>query len=203
LDWLASQFAGTWDVKRVHRTMVTSSTYRQSSAAGSDLVGRDPQNKWLARQSRLRLDAEVVRDVALSTAGLLTPTIGGPSVFPPQPDGVFDFTQDPKPWIAASGGDRYRRGMYTHFWRSSPYPMQLTFDAPGGNVSCTRRLRSNTPLQSLTLANDQAFYECAETMAIRGMAESLDDEQRVRLAFRICVAREPSALESDLLDRLV
>jgi hypothetical protein len=116
---------------------------------------------------------------------------------------VFDFTQDPKPWNAATGGDRYRRGMYTHFWRSSPYPMLMAFDAPNANVSCTRRLRSNTPLQSLTLANDQAFYECAVALAERVAAETADPSSRARMAFRLCLSREPSAAESDLLARLV
>jgi hypothetical protein len=205
LDWLAAEFVGSgWNVKRMHRLIVTSSTYRQSSAFRSDVASRDPQNRLLARQSRLRLDAEIVRDAALTASGLLTPTIGGPSVFPPQPDGVFDFTQDPKPWNAASGGDRYRRGMYTHFWRSSPYPMLLTFDAPGGNVSCTRRLRSNTPLQSLTLANDQAFFECAQALAKRVLDEiSSDDLGRARRAFRLCVSRLPTDDECQMLGRLV
>src|SRR5262249_38828054 len=122
LDWLAVEFIDrSWDTKAMHRQIVSSSADRQSSAVRSDLAQRDPLNKLLARQSRIRLDAEIVRDVALSAADLMSETIGGPSVFPPQPEGVFDFTQDPKPWIAASGGDRYRRGMYTHFWRSSPY----------------------------------------------------------------------------------
>src|SRR5205085_11264646 len=135
------------------------------------------------------LDAEIVRDVALTAAGLLTRTIGGPSVFPPQPEGVFDFTQDPKPWNAATGGDRYRRGMYTHFWRSSPYPMLLTFDSPGGNVTCTRRLRSNTPLQSLTVANDQAFFECAEALADRVLMEAPTDTiRRAEKAFQFCTS---------------
>jgi hypothetical protein len=192
-----------WDVKRMHRLMVSSATYRQSSALRGDLSSRDPQNKLLARQSRLRLDAEIVRDVALSAAALLTTRLGGASVFPPQPDGVFDFTQDPKPWNAAQGGDRYRRGMYTHFWRSSPYPMLMAFDAPAANVSCTRRLRSNTPLQSLTLANDQAFFECAQALAERVCAETADPSSRARYAFRLCVSREPSAAETELLSRLV
>ena len=205
LDWLAVEFVDRgWDSKAMHRQIVTGSTYRQSSAIRSDLAQRDPQNKLLARQSRLRLDAEIVRDVALSAAGLLTRSIGGPSVFPPQPEGVFDFTQDPKPWIAASGGDRYRRGMYTHFWRSSPYPMLMTFDAPNGNVSCTRRVRSNTPLQSLTLANDEAFFECARALAERTLHEApTDDASRAAHAFRLCLARQPSAAENDLLTRLV
>lgn len=187
----------------MHRMIVTSSTYRQSSAMRSELAGRDPQNKLLGRQSRLRLDAEIVRDLGLSAAGLLTTKLGGPSVFPPQPEGVFDFTQDPKPWNAATGGDRYRRGMYTHFWRSSPYPMLMAFDAPNANVSCTRRLRSNTPLQSLTLANDQAFYECAAALADRVCAETADPTSRAESAFRLCLSREPTAAEAQLLDRLI
>jgi hypothetical protein len=203
LDWLAIEFRSRWDVKRMHRMFVTSATYRQASAGRNDLARRDPQNRLLGRQSRLRLDAEIVRDVALTAAGMLTRKIGGPSVFPPQPEGVFDFTQDPKPWLAAKGEDRYRRGMYTHFRRSSPYPMLMAFDAPGGNVSCTRRLRSNTPLQSLTLANDQAFFECAQGMAERVTAESLDNEHRARFAFRLCTAREPTVEEGRLLSALV
>jgi hypothetical protein len=201
LDWLAIEFRRDWDVKRMHRMIVTSSTYQQSSRVRRGLTAIDPQNKLLARQSRLRLDAEIVRDVALAASGLLTTTLGGPSVFPPQPDGVFDFTQDPKPWKAATGGDRYRRGMYTHFWRSSPYPMLLAFDAPSGNVTCTRRVRSNTPLQSLTLANDQAFFECAQALAERASPnESISD--RVRHAFRLCLSREPTPAESEHLAAL-
>ena len=205
LDWLAVEFIHRgWDTKGMHRQIATSSTYRQSSALRSDLANADPQNKLLARQSRLRLDAEIVRDVALSAAGLLTRTIGGASVFPPQPEGVFDFTQDPKPWNPATGGERYRRGMYTHFWRSSPYPMLMTFDAPGGNVACTRRVRSNTPLQSLTLANDEAFFECAQALADRTLREApTDDASRAAHAFRLCLARQPSPAEVELLRQLV
>jgi mono/diheme cytochrome c family protein len=205
LDWLAVEFIDRgWDTKAMHRQIVTSSTYRQSSAVRSDLAQRDPLNKLLARQSRIRLDAEIVRDVALTAAGLMSQTIGGPSVFPPQPEGVFDFTQDPKPWIAATGGDRYRRGMYTHFWRSSPYPMLMTFDAPNGNVTCTRRVRSNTPLQSLTLANDEAFFECAKSLADRALREApTDDVARAAHAFRLCLARQPTPAEDELLGHLV
>jgi mono/diheme cytochrome c family protein len=205
LNGLAAEFiASDWDVKAMHRKIVTSNTYRQSSAIRSDLAARDPQNRLLARQSRLRLDAEIVRDVALAASGLLTTAMGGPSVFPPQPAGVFDFTQDPKPWKAAEGSDRYRRGMYTHFWRSSPYPMLLTFDAPTGNVTCTRRLRSNTPLQSLTVANDQAFYECAAALAERVLAgEPANDLRRAEQAFRLCVCREASPAECQLLSQLL
>jgi hypothetical protein len=161
----------------------------------------DPLNKLLARQSRLRVEAEIVRDAALVASGLLTRTIGGPSVYPPQPDGVFDFTQDPKPWRTEKGADRFRRGMYTFFWRSSPYPAQAVFDAPGGNVTCTRRLRSNTPLQALTLANDEVFVEAAEQFARRVLREapSTDDASRVRYAFRLSLARHPTSQEVERL----
>jgi hypothetical protein len=203
LDWLALEFRRDWSTKRLHRRIASSNTYRQSSRVRTDLAAVDPQNKLLARQSRLRLDAEIVRDVALTASGQLTRRLGGASVFPPQPEGVFDFTQDPKPWKAATGGDRYRRGMYTHFWRSSPYPMLLAFDAPSGNVTCTRRLRSNTPLQSLTLANDQAFFECAQALAERVFGEAPPtNADRVRHAFRLCVARNPTPAEQEQLAAL-
>ncbi len=134
----------------------------------------------------------------------MTRKIGGPSVFPPQPEGVFEFTQDPKPWNAERGEDRYRRGMYTHFWRSSPYPALTVFDAPNGNVTCTRRLRSNTPLQALTLANDVQFVECAQALAHECLLEgSADRSKREALAFQLCLAREPTAVERQRLAALV
>jgi hypothetical protein len=205
LDWLAREFVACgWDTKAMQRRIVASATYRQSSQVRTDLAEQDPDNKLLARQNRLRLDAEIVRDVALSAAGLLSETLGGPSVFPPQPDGVFDFTQDPKPWKAATGGDRYRRGMYTHFWRSSPYPSLTVFDAPNANVTCTRRVRSNTPLQSLTLANDLAFFECAQALAARVLAAPMtDDASRLAHAFRLCMSRGPSASEAAVLTEVL
>lgn len=205
LDFLAKELSLGWDSKRMHRLLVNSATYRQSSHIRSDLAQRDPQNKLLARQSRLRLEAEIVRDVALSAAGLLCEVIGGPSVFPPQPDGVFDFTQDPKPWNPASNGDRYRRGMYTQFLRSAPYPSLTVFDAPNANVTCTRRIRSNTPLQALTVANDLAFVECAQAMGERVVAAELTGtspeniDERALLAFRLCVCREPTPAEKEHL----
>jgi mono/diheme cytochrome c family protein len=203
LDYLAAEFSGSWDVKRMHRQIVTSAVYCQSSNFRTDLAERDPQNKLLARQSRLRLDSEIVRDVALSAAGLMTNVLGGPSVFPPQPDGVYDFTQDPKNWKANVGGDRYRRGMYTHFWRSAPYPMLSIFDAPNGNVTCTRRIRSNTPLQALTLANDEAFVEFAQAMGQRVFSEApADPAARAEYAFRVCLSRSPTAAEKEALAQL-
>jgi len=201
LDYLAAEFmAGKWSMKSLHRLIVTSATYRQSSNARTDLREKDPDNKLLARQSRLRLTAETVRDVSLAAAGLLTDEVGGPGVYPPQPEGVYRFTQVAKFWAESPGTDRYRRGIYTYFWRSRPYPFLSTFDAPDGNVTCTRRLRSNTPLQALTLANDRAFFEAAQGLAARVLKEgTASDGDRVRRAFRICFAREANDTEAQRL----
>jgi hypothetical protein len=205
LDWLAVEFMESgWEVKQMHRLIVTSATYRQASRHRNDLAEMDPANKLLARQSRLRLEAEIIRDSCLTAGGLLARTVGGPSVHPPQPDGVFAFTQDPKPWNTNSDSDRYRRGMYTHFWRSSPYPALAIFDAPDGNVTCTRRVRSNTPLQSLTLANGLQFVECARALAREVTAtDGTGDSERIGLAFRLCLAREPRDIERARLLEMV
>ncbi len=150
LDWLADEFmVQGWSLKRLHRLILNSATYRQSSQLRPDLAEVDPLNKLLGRQSRLRVEAEIVRDLGLSVSGLLSDKIGGPSVHPPQPEDVFAFTQIRRPWPVSTGSDRYRRGMYTFFMRSAPYPMLTTFDTPVFNVACTFRQRSNTPLQSL------------------------------------------------------
>ena len=162
LDWLAVEFMENgWSLKQLHRLIVTSATYRQSSHARPDLAVKDPNNKLLARQNRLRLDAEIVRDVALSVSGLLSDVIGGPSVFPPQPDGVMSLGQVKREWRAAQNEDRYRRGMYTFFYRATPHPALTVFDAPDAFSACSRRPRSNTPLQALTLLNDEGFFEFA------------------------------------------
>ena len=158
LDWLATELvAQGWSLKALHRRIVTSATYRQSSRARADAAALDPGNRLLARQTRLRLDAELVRDAALAASGLLSPQVGGPSVFPPQPDGVMNLGQMRRKWEPSTGPDRYRRGLYTFFWRATPHPSLMVFDAPNAVQACTRRVRSNTPLQALTLLNDQAF----------------------------------------------
>jgi hypothetical protein len=205
LDWLASEFiARQWSMKAMHRLIVTSATYRQSSRTRADLGLKDPRNKLLARQSRLRLEAEAVRDVALAASGLLSSKIGGPSVFPPQPDGVFSFTQIPRDWKPSTGPDRYRRGIYTYFWRSAPHPALTVFDAPDSTTTCTRRNRSNTPLQALTLLNDRAFIEFAQGLAGRVLREGgANDAERIRYAFQLCLARPPSDREENLLSRLL
>jgi mono/diheme cytochrome c family protein len=197
LDWLAREFVDRgWSMKAMHRLIVTSATYRQSSRTRSDLESVDPRNKLLARQSRLRLEAETIRDAALAASGLLSRKIGGPSVFPPQPEGIYRFTQTDKKWQPSQGEDRYRRGMYTYFWRSSPHPFLMTFDAPGANVTCTRRVHSNTPLQALTLANDQGFVELAQGLAERLLGYDADnDSSRLQYAFECCLAREATKSE--------
>ena len=159
LDWLALEFQDRkWSLKEMHRLIVTSHTYRQSSAELPDVRAKDPHNYLLARQRRLRLDAEIVRDVALAASGLLSPKLGGPPVYPPIPDGVMGQGQVKRVWAVSQGEDRFRRGLYTFVYRATPPPSLNVFDAPDGYSTCTRRLRSNTPLQALTLMNDQCLF---------------------------------------------
>ncbi len=197
LDWLATEFvARGWSQKALHRLILTSATYRQSSHARPELELKDPINKYLSRQARLRLDAEIVRDVALAASGLLVPKLGGPPVFPPQPEGVMNLGQVKRDWRPSTGDDRYRRGLYTHLWRATPHPALAVFDGPDGFSACTRRLRSNTPLQALTLLNDAQFFEFAGALAKRVRADvpaGLDAQ--LDHAFRLCVARAPEPAE--------
>lgn len=197
LDWLARDFVSNgWSMKRLHKLIVTSATYRQSSHARPDLAEVDPLNLLLARQNRLRVEGEIVRDAALSASGLLHPKLGGPGVRPPQPEGVYAFTQNKKSWVAAEGPDRYRRGLYIQFYRSAPYPLLTTFDSPDFQSVCTGRVRSNTPLQSLTLANDQSLFELAQGLGARLLREGGgDDAARLRHAFLLCYSRPPSDAE--------
>jgi hypothetical protein len=205
LDWLARNFqSNDWSLKTLQRLIVTSATYRQSSAVRPDLAEKDPYNTLVGRQVRIRLEAEVIRDSALASSGLLSERIGGPGVYPAQPEGIYKFTQNVKFWKQRIPDDNYRRGVYTFFWRSSPYPFLMTFDSPDSNVACTRRTRSNTPLQSLTLANDSVFIDLANGMARRVLAESSGDEtSRIDHVFRLCFARSPSADEQARLRKFV
>jgi mono/diheme cytochrome c family protein len=205
LDWLARRLVEEkWSLKQFHRLIVTSATYRQSSAMRADVAAKDPYNKLLARQSRIRLEAETIRDSGLAASGLLSREVGGPGVYPPQPEGIYVFTQQRKFWNTTAGPDRFRRGMYTYFWRSSPYPFLMTFDAPDANAACTRRVRSNTPLQALTLANDRAFYEMAEGLGRRIETEGpKDDAGRIAYAFRLCLARAPTKIEAGRLKQFI
>jgi len=201
---LSPNAASPWSLKHLHRLIVTSAAYRQSSKARPDLATTDPINKLLARQNRLRLDAEIVRDVCLTASGLMNGKIGGPSVFPPQPDGVMNLGQSRRDWKPSTGDDRYRRGLYTYFWRATPHPALAVFDAPDAFSTCTRRLRSNTPLQALTLLNDQQFYELAQALAVRVQRECpSSDAERLNYAFRLCTARGPQRTETKRLRDLL
>ncbi len=198
LDWLAGEYiARGWSRKAMIKLIVSSATYRQSSNYRPDLNDRDPKNLLLARQNRFRLSAETVRDVSLAASGLLYPKIGGPSIRPPQPKGISELTYaGSASWQESPAPDKYRRGLYIWFQRTSPYPMLTTFDAPDANVTCTRRERSNTPLQSLTLLNSPVFFECAQHLGRRVVHDMDDDpDARVRHLFRLCLAREPTADE--------
>ncbi|MBI5757091.1 MAG: PSD1 domain-containing protein [Planctomycetales bacterium] len=201
LDWLASEFvASGWRLKSLHRLIVGSATYRQSSHRQAENDAIDPENRLLARQSRLRLEAETIRDSALVVSGLWSPKVGGPSVFPFQHDGIMLNRATPAEWIVSSGTDRYRRGMYTTYWRLTPHPFLQTFDTPDSLTACTRRRPSNTPLQALTLLNDPTFVECAEVLAQRVMREVPDsDRERLDRAFRLCLGRPVVAEEQALL----
>jgi mono/diheme cytochrome c family protein len=203
LDWLAVEFMRRgWGEKAMHRLLVTSATYMQSSVVRPDKLAKDPKNRLLGRQARLRVEAEIVRDAALSASGLLSSKIGGRGVFPPQPIEVFSFTQSRRVWVESRGADRFRRGMYTYIWRQSQHPLLTTFDGPDAQTACTRRNRSNTPLQALHLANDPTFLEIAEALGRRVQHEGpADDAGRIDFAFRLCFARTPLPAERQRLLR--
>lgn len=201
LDWLAIEFEqnNKWSLKKTLRQIVLSETYRQSSHIRPESIERDPLNRLLARQNRLRLTAEAVRDNALASSGLLNRTVGGPSVKPPQPESVSKEGFDNK-WVASSGADRYRRGLYTFLQRTSPFAQFVTFDFPDTSRSCTRRERAITPLQALNLLNDPVFVEAAQALAARIWNESPDDDaQRLNHAFLLTLARPPRPEEATRL----
>ena len=204
LDWLAVELQeSTWSLKHLHRLIVLSETYGQASVARADLKEADPLNRWLARQNRLRLDAEILRDVALAASGQLDPTLGGPPVQPPQPAGLGAFTQNSRDWLPSTGAQRFRRGLYTRIQRSTLHPALAVFDAPDSFTTCTRRLRSNTPLQALTLLNDTQFHELALQMARRMAAGPGSERERISEAFFRCTTRRPAPEESERLWRLL
>ncbi|HSQ55039.1 MAG TPA: DUF1549 and DUF1553 domain-containing protein [Gemmata sp.] len=207
LDWLACEFMEHgWSFKHLHRLIVTSATYRQSSRVTEELLAKDPENRLLARGPRFRADAEVVRDIALSASGLLNPKVGGPSIFSPAPLFLFQrpVSYGPFVWDEAKGSDRYRRALYTFRRRSTPYPALTVFDAPIGEASCVKRARSNTPLQALTGLNESIFVESARALGKRAILEGgKRDEERLTYAFRLCVARKPTADELAILSTLL
>jgi len=208
LDWLARNFVdGGWDVKALFRGIVLSATYRQSSSASPEAFARDPENRLLARGPRLRLPAELLRDQALAVSGLLTPAIGGPSVFPYQPEKLYaglvvgaDYPGTK--WEQSQGPDLHRRSLYTFWKRTVPHPAMLTFDAPDREFCTVRRSRTNTPLQALTLWNETGYVEAARQLGARLLREAgPSDEARVAYGFVLATGREPDATERGVLAR--
>ena len=207
LDWLAVEFmeAG-WSVKHLHRLIVNSAAYRQSSRVTPELYARDQYNRLLARAPRQRVEGEIVRDVALHASGLLNPKVGGPSLYSPAPAFLFvpPASYGPFSWIEVQGADRYRRALYTFRRRSTPYPVFTNFDVPNGDSSCVRRSRSNTPLQALTLLNEVVFMDCARALATRTLKEGgKTDDERITFAFRCCTSRPPATDELGELIKLL
>jgi hypothetical protein len=204
LDWLAVEFMESgWSMKKLHRLVVTSNVYKQSSKVTPDLLAKDPNNRLLARGPRFRVEGEIVRDIALHASGLLNPALGGPSVFPPAPDFLFQppSSYGPKNWPEEKGENRYRRGIYTFRFRSVPYPVLTNFDTPNGDVSCVRRVRSNTPLQALTMLNEPLFLEAAKALGERAEKEGgKTDSERIQYVFRRTLSREAQSEELAALE---
>jgi len=200
LDWLAAELMdGGWSYKRMLRLMVTSAAYRQSSDTRKDLAEKDPENTLVARQTRVRLTAEQIRDAALASGGLLDLRVGGASIKPPQPAGLdaLGYAGSVK-WADSEGPDRYRRGLYVFYQRTVPYPQLVNFDAPDSTVTCSRRRRSNTPLQALNLLNDPVFVEAAQGLALRLMTEAKGSPSgRIEQAFLLALGRKPSPQEAE------
>ena len=208
LDWLAVELmepavrapgetapAAPWSLKHLHRLIVHSATYRQSSHVTPEHLEKDPYNRLLARGPRFRVEGEIVRDIALSASGLLHPAVGGRSVYPPAPEFLFQppASYGPKVWIEETGPDRYRRSLYVFKFRSIPYPVLMNFDAPNGDFSCVRRPRSNTPLQALTSLNETQFLEAARGLAARTLRDAgPTDDERITFAFRRVLSRPPT-----------
>jgi len=197
LDWLALHFQNDlhWDMKALLRELVTSATYRQSAKASPALTERDPHNRLLARGPQQRLTAEMVRDQALLASGLLSDKMGGPPVMPPQPEGVWNTVYNDTQWKDARGPDRYRRAIYTYIKRTSGYPSFLTFDGSDHDTSLARRIPTNTPLQALVTLNDPVYYEAAEALAQRMIAERRGIDARLRYGARLVLSREPTEQE--------
>ncbi|MBI1904412.1 MAG: DUF1553 domain-containing protein, partial [Planctomycetia bacterium] len=194
LDWLAVDFMESgWNVKRLLRTMVTSAAYRQSARVDAEKLAKDPLNRLLSRAARFRLEAETVRDQALSLAGMLSHKTYGPSVYPPQPPGLWQAAfNGERTWATSTGEDRYRRGLYTFWRRTVPYPSMATFDAPSREICSVRRVRTNTPLQAFVTLNDPVYVEAAQALARRIVREGGSTaEDRARFALRLCLARPP------------
>jgi hypothetical protein len=189
-------------MKALQKLIVMSATYQQDSRVAPELLQRDPYNRLLARGPRVRLEAETIRDQALAASGLLSRKLGGPSVMPPQPEGLWQVVYSGDKWATSKGEDKYRRGLYTFWRRSMPHPMMVSFDAPSREYCVLKRNRSDTPLQSLNLLNDPAFVECAQALARRAAKKEGGVEQRVEFLFLTCLSRTPTAVEVERLTKL-
>lgn len=202
LDWLAVEFMKTnWNVKAIFKTMVMSATYRQSSAGTKAAWAKDPSNELLGRGPRFRMDAEMIRDVALQASGLLNNEVGGPSVYPPQPDGIWNSPYSGEAWREQKDESRYRRGLYIFWKRTAPYPSFMALDASSRETCTPRRIRTNTPLQALALMNDPAMLEAATALGAK-MVMRKTDAERVREGFLRCTSRRPSPDEEARLLKL-
>jgi hypothetical protein len=204
LDWLATEFMDHgWSFKWLHRVIVSSATYRQSSKVTPQAYEADPYNRFLARGPRGRVEGEIVRDIALGASGLLNAKLGGPSVMPPAPEFIFNppASYAPFPWKHDISEEKYRRGLYVFRRRSTPYPALQTFDVPNADFACVRRQRSNSPLQALVTLNEPLFVECSQALAKKTLANGgTTDEQRIAYAFRRTLSRQPTSDElKDLL----
>ena len=210
LDTLARDFIdGGWNTQALLKTLVLSATYRQSSATTPTLVARDPENRLLAHGPRVRLPAELIRDQALAVSGLLSPHLGGPSVYPYQPEKLYEgiVVDAPYPstkWGVSTGEELYRRSLYTFWKRTMPHPAMTTFDSPDREFCTVRRARTNTPLQALTLWNEPGYLEAARQLGTRMVREGgPDDSTRVAFAFRLATGRRPKPTEIGVLTKIL
>jgi hypothetical protein len=200
LDWLAVDFMKQgWSLKKLHKLIVTSATYQQSSRGTPQMLAKDSENRLLARGPSVRLEAEIIRDAALRASGLLSAKMGGPSVYPVQPAGVTEVAYGGSSWLTSNGEDRYRRSLYTFMKRTAPFAMFNTFDGPTGESCVARRDVSNTPLQALTLLNDVAFVEVSQAMGKALASREGSVDARIQHAFRLCLTRPPTKEEVAML----
>jgi hypothetical protein len=202
LDWLATEFTSSgWDVKHLQRTIVTSAAYRQSSHVSKALQDRDPENRLLARGPRFRLSAEAIRDQALAVSGLLVEKLGGPSVKPYQPAGLWEELTHTAKYQQSHGEDLYRRSLYVYWRRTVPPPGMSAFDASSREMCTVRQVRTNTPLQALTLLNDPTYVEAARNLGERMLRERSTPDEQIALAFRLATSRTATTDELSVLRR--
>jgi hypothetical protein len=205
LDYLAVAYRDDlkYSQKALLKMLVTSRTYQQSAVRSSDARRIDPENRWLSGMPRVRLSAEVIRDQALSVSGLLATKMGGPPVMPPQPPGIWKTPYSGMQWVTSKGDDRYRRGLYTYWRRSNPYPSMLTFDTGQGDVCTMRRIRTNTPLQALVTMNDPVYVEAAGALAAGALSVTSDTRGRVQWMFERATGRYGTDADIQSLQRLL